>query len=187
MGGEKNSSQILIGQFSNYRNRKAPYDHQFIDEIYTVQSWWSMTYEENDEKNYIQDLAFKIFSIRPHNAGCEQIFSVLGWMMNKRRIRLGIDRIQNMAKLHAYYITNAKAALKYVYQDLQEEKFYEEIEKNLSEHLADDDTIEVEEEFGDEDSDVSEVEDEDDINNNNNGIDEYLNLASEELRQLLEV
>ncbi|PKC52593.1 hypothetical protein RhiirA1_481160, partial [Rhizophagus irregularis] len=77
--------------------------------------------------------------------------------------------------------------LKYVYQDLQEEKFYEEIEKNLSEHLADDDTIEVEEEFGDEDSDVSEVEDENDINNNNNGIDEYLNLASEELHQLLEV
>ncbi|CAB5394141.1 unnamed protein product [Rhizophagus irregularis] len=111
MGGGKNSSQILIGQFSNYRNRKASYDHQFIDEIYTVQSWWN----------------------------------------------------------------------------LQEEKFYEEIEKNLSEHLADDDTIEVEEEFGDEDSDVSEVEDENDINNNNNGIDEYLNLASEELRQLLEV
>lgn len=93
-----------------------------------------------------------------------------------------------MAKLHAYYITNAKAELKYVYQDLQEEKFYEEIEKNLSEYLADDDVIEVEEEFGDEDSDVNEDEDEnDDINNNNNGIDEYLNLASEELRQLLEV
>ncbi|PKC11908.1 hypothetical protein RhiirA5_373496 [Rhizophagus irregularis] len=85
------------------------------------------------------------------------------------------------------YTTLAKAELKYVYQDLQEEKFYEEIEKNLSEHLADDDTIEVEEEFEDKDSDVSEVEDENDINNNNNGIDEYLNLASEELRQLLEV
>src|SRR4051812_33375194 len=90
-----------------------------------------------------------------------------------------------MAKLHAYYITNAKAELKYIYQDLQEEKFYEEIEKNLSEYLAND-IIEVEE-FEDEDSDVSENENENDINNNNNGIDEYLNLASEELRQLLEV
>jgi hypothetical protein len=39
MGGGKNSSQVLIGQFSNYKNKKAPYDHQFIDEIYTVQSW----------------------------------------------------------------------------------------------------------------------------------------------------
>ena len=40
---------------------------------------------------------------------------------------------------------------KYVYQDLQEENFYEKVKKNLSEHLAnDDDIIEVEEEFEDE-------------------------------------
>ncbi|CAG8728957.1 10844_t:CDS:2, partial [Rhizophagus irregularis] len=47
MGGGKNFSQILIGQFSNYRNRKAPYDHQFIDEIYTVQSWWTIKYDDS--------------------------------------------------------------------------------------------------------------------------------------------
>ena len=46
-----------------------------------------MTYEENDDKNYIRDLALKILSIRPHNAGCERVFSVLGWMMNKRKTR----------------------------------------------------------------------------------------------------
>jgi hypothetical protein len=93
-----------------------------------------------------------------------------------------------MAKLHAYYITNAKEELKYVYQGLQEEKFYEEVKKNLSEHLADDDDIiEAEEEFGDENSDMSDDENEDGTNNNDNRIDEYLNLASEELRRLLEV
>ena len=87
MGGGKNSTQVLIGQFSNYRNKVAPYDHEFIDEVYTVQSWWRMTYEEDDNKNFIQDLAFKVLSIRPHNAGCERIFSVLRWMMSKRRTR----------------------------------------------------------------------------------------------------
>jgi hypothetical protein len=88
MGGGKNSTQVLIGQFSNYRDRKPPYDHDFINEVYTVQSWWSLTYDEDDDsKNYIRDLAFKILSIRPHNSGCERIFSVLGWMMNKRRTR----------------------------------------------------------------------------------------------------
>ena len=93
-----------------------------------------------------------------------------------------------MAKLHAYYITNAKEELKYVYQGLQEENFYEEVKKNLSEHLADDDDIiEVEEEFEDENSDISDDESEDSTNNNDNGIDEYLNLASKELQQLLEV
>ena len=60
-----------------------------------------------------------------------------------------------MAKLHVYYITNAKEKLKYVYQGLQEENFYEKVKKNLSEHLADDDDIiEVEEEFEDENSDI---------------------------------
>jgi hypothetical protein len=92
-----------------------------------------------------------------------------------------------MAKLHAYYITNAKEELKYVYQGLQEEKLYEEVQKNLSEHLADDDDIiEAEEEFEGEDLD-DEEDDDDGTNNNGNGIDEYLNLASEELRRLLEV
>ena len=88
-----------------------------------------------------------------------------------------------MAKLHAYYITNVKEELKYVYQGLQEENFYEKVKKNLSEHLTDDnDIIEVEEEFGDENSDISDDESEDDTNNNDDGIDEYLNLASEKLR-----
>ena len=93
-----------------------------------------------------------------------------------------------MAKLHAYYITNAKEELKYVYQGLQKENFYEEVKKNLSEYLADDDDIiEVEEEFEDENSDINDDENEDDTNYNDNGIDEYLNLASKELRKLLEV
>ena len=93
-----------------------------------------------------------------------------------------------MAKLHTYYITNAKEELKYVYQDLQEENFYEKIKKNLSEHLADDDDIiEVEEEFGEENSDISDDESKDSTNNNDDEIDEYLNLASEELWWLLEV
>ena len=93
-----------------------------------------------------------------------------------------------MAKLHAYYITNAKEELKYVYQGLQKENFYKEVKKNLSEHLADDDDIiEVEEEFEDENSDISDDESEDSTNNNDDGINEYLNLASEELQWLLEI
>ena len=75
-----------------------------------------------------------------------------------------------MAKLHAYYITNAKEELKYVYQDLQEEKFYEEVKKNLFKHLADDDIIEVEEEFEDENSDINDDENEDDAQADANAI-----------------
>jgi len=57
----------------------------------------------------------------------------------------------------------------------------------LSEYLTEDDIIEVEEEveFEDEDLDTNQDKDKDDTNNNR--IDQYLNLASEELRRLLEV
>ena len=92
-----------------------------------------------------------------------------------------------MAKLHAYYITNAKAELKYVYQGLSEEKFYEEVDKNLFEYLAEDDIVKVEEDYGYNYDDKNEDEDENGTNNNNSRIDEYLNLASEKLRRLLEV
>ena len=40
-----------------------------------------------EEENHIQKLALKILSITPHNAGCERVFSVLGWFANKRRTR----------------------------------------------------------------------------------------------------
>jgi hypothetical protein len=40
-----------------------------------------------EKKNYIQKLALKILSITPHNAGCERVFSILGWFANKRRTK----------------------------------------------------------------------------------------------------
>ncbi|GBC22645.2 ribonuclease H-like domain-containing protein [Rhizophagus irregularis DAOM 181602=DAOM 197198] len=44
--------------------------------------------QDEGEENFIQQLALKIFSITPHNARCERIFSVMGWYMNKRRTRV---------------------------------------------------------------------------------------------------
>jgi hypothetical protein len=84
MGGGKNSSQILIAQLVSYRDKKAPYDYEFISSYYSVESWWKLIEQEN---NYIQDLALKILSITPTNTGCERIFSILGWYTNQRRTR----------------------------------------------------------------------------------------------------
>jgi len=73
MGGGSNSTPKLIAQLAAYRERKPPYE-----------SWWKLI-EQNE--NYIQELALKILSITPTNAGCERVFSVLGWYMSKRRTR----------------------------------------------------------------------------------------------------
>ncbi|RIB02039.1 hypothetical protein C2G38_2050374 [Gigaspora rosea] len=51
---------------------------------------------------------------------CERVFSVLNWFTQKRQNRLTIKKVSNMAKLHAYYVTNARHELNYVGQDLSQ-------------------------------------------------------------------
>jgi hypothetical protein len=87
MGGGENSSSKLIGQIAAFRGKLSPYDDDFDPKYYTVDHWWSYIEQDEGEGNFIQQLALKIFSITPHNAGCERIFSVMGWYMNKRRTR----------------------------------------------------------------------------------------------------
>ena len=84
MGGGSNSTPKLIAQLAAYCERKPPYEDAFIPTYYSVESWRKLI-EQNE--NYIQELALKILSITPTNAGCERVFSVLGWYMSKRRTR----------------------------------------------------------------------------------------------------
>ena len=62
---------------------------------------------------YLQTIALKLFSIVPHSANCERIFSVLRWFYGQRQTRLDPSRVSKMAKIHSYYITNAKNQLEY--------------------------------------------------------------------------
>jgi hypothetical protein len=83
INGGENSANQLIGQMCNYSNYEKPYEFKY-SKSFTVESWWLMV-EQRD--NWIQKLALMIFAITPHNAGCERVFSVLGWMCSKRRSR----------------------------------------------------------------------------------------------------
>ena len=55
-------------------------------------------------------------------ANCEKIFSVLRWFYGQRRTRLDPNRISKMAKIHSYYISNAKSQLQYYGNLLSEEE-----------------------------------------------------------------
>ncbi|CAG8716931.1 12393_t:CDS:2 [Rhizophagus irregularis] len=79
MDGRENSSSKLIGQIAAFRNNLPPYNDEFIPKYYTVEHWWNYVEQDEGEENFIQQLALKVFSITPHNAGCERIFSVMGW------------------------------------------------------------------------------------------------------------
>ncbi|CAB4475584.1 unnamed protein product [Rhizophagus irregularis] len=49
--------------------------------------WWHLCNSVHPEKHYIQQLVIKILSITPHNAGCERIFSIIGWLIKGEHIR----------------------------------------------------------------------------------------------------
>ena len=67
----------------------------------------------SEHEDHICQLANKLFSITPHAAGCERIWSTLGWYYGKRRIRLSLSKIENMQKLSAFYVANSKNELPY--------------------------------------------------------------------------
>jgi len=88
-------------------------------------SWWLSI---KDKYNYLCELAIMIFSITPHSAGCERIFSTLGWLYGKRRQRLGLLKIEAMAKIRSFYISNTKNELAYVGQQHPEDELHKMIE-----------------------------------------------------------
>ena len=82
--------------------------------------------------NWIKEIVLLINSIAPHNIGCKRIFSVLGWMCEKRRSRLSVDRMHAMASLHAYYVTNASSEMKYAFSGLLDQQFFAELNKTFN-------------------------------------------------------
>ncbi|CAG8527250.1 2404_t:CDS:2 [Dentiscutata heterogama] len=124
-GGGDNSARELIAQIHNYDLQNSPYHSVFQDHIELPETWWAAIKLPN---HHLQKLALLLLAITPHSAGCERIFSVLNWFTQKRRNRLTVKKVSNMAKLHAYYVTNARHELNYVGQNLPENNFLKMIQ-----------------------------------------------------------
>ena len=197
MDGGKTSSSILIEQIAAYRDKNPPYDDEFIPSFFTVQSWWMLVEQEEGTHNFIQQLALKIFSITPHNAGCERIFSVMGWYMNKRRTRMSVDRLQNLTKLHTYYVSNAKTELKYVSQDMNkmnDDEFYYSVRSGVYQDIDDYIGVENNEKNDDEDDDNNDLVDieeyekfDEESSNDLLQCESYFDLTSKEVAELLKL
>ncbi|CAG8553792.1 16704_t:CDS:2 [Rhizophagus irregularis] len=111
MGGGELSSADLISQIQSFYLKKEEYNIPYSASRGDVLTWWILCNPVRNEENHIQKLALKILAITPHNAGCERVFSVLGWFANQRRSRLKVEKLEAMAKLHTHYITNAQKEL----------------------------------------------------------------------------
>ncbi|RIB11422.1 hypothetical protein C2G38_2145589 [Gigaspora rosea] len=101
-GGGENSAHELIAQIHNYDLKKPPYNSLFQVHLELPETWWAACKLQH---HHLQKLALLLLAITPHNAG------------------LTIKKVLKLAKLHAYYVTNARHELNYIGQDLPESDF----------------------------------------------------------------
>ncbi|CAG8820904.1 9265_t:CDS:2, partial [Racocetra persica] len=98
----------LVALMRQFREKEDGFDLPYSFEKDTPLLWWMTNHIGS---NSIVQLAIKIFSITPHSADCERTFSSLGWLYGKRRQRLSLSRIQAMAQIRTFCISNVKKEL----------------------------------------------------------------------------
>jgi len=80
---KKQSAETLLAQIGEFRLNSKTYKSPYDSQVSTPLNWWKMC---KPTPPYIQLLAKKLFSIVPHAANCERIWSICGWMTRKRRM-----------------------------------------------------------------------------------------------------
>ncbi|RIB22904.1 hypothetical protein C2G38_2140003 [Gigaspora rosea] len=124
---------LEVGIYKNYVFRKMieiwkqigggdisadPFDDEFIPSD-TITDWWlSIDLKKNED--HIKTLTLKVLSVLPHNATCEQLFSILNWYLGKRQTRISIEHLEVMAQMHSFLVKNAKLELNFVEQNLRQ-------------------------------------------------------------------
>ncbi|PKY60894.1 hypothetical protein RhiirA4_485160 [Rhizophagus irregularis] len=85
-----------------------------------------------------------MFSVSPHAANCERIWSVCGWIHGTRRTKILVKNLDAIAQIHSYYIFNNKSELSHygvekseeeIQQILRDADLYEEEEEITLEEI----------------------------------------------------
>ena len=94
MGKTNYERKELMYQMKLYRTRQKPFDIDLGDSEFPITWWSSMEDNFSKEKDYLVQLALKLYSVTPHAAGCERVWSSLGWLYGKRRNRLELNKLK---------------------------------------------------------------------------------------------
>lgn len=112
--------------------RQFPYDASYICDIDTPLKWWKTC---EMKLPYLQHLAIKLFSISPHDASCERVWSVCGWIHGARRTNILVKNLDAIAQIHSHYIVNNKSELSHYGVKKSEEEIQQILRNaNLYEH-----------------------------------------------------
>ncbi|CAG8806248.1 11439_t:CDS:1, partial [Gigaspora rosea] len=99
----------LVGQLIKYKAKVTPWDLEFSYNL-TAYIWWGVV---EDEYTHLQELAKTMFAIVPSQANCERNFSILKWFSEGRRTRLQVFRLESMAQIYSFYVSNVKKELNF--------------------------------------------------------------------------
>ncbi|CDO74562.1 hypothetical protein BN946_scf184931.g1 [Trametes cinnabarina] len=92
------SAKQLIADIQQYTNGEAPFSGGIAD----AKSWWSGPLI-NSKAHPIKAMALRIFSIVPHSAEIERLFSNLGGVQSVKRCRLSVPHMETLGILRNQY------------------------------------------------------------------------------------
>src|SRR6266498_5092526 len=111
LGHKKQSGKELLAQLQKYFDKAKPYDSSYTVNQDTPYLWWNSII---DGRSSLSRLAKVIFSITPHSASCERLFSALGWIFGKRRTNLCTETLESMAKIYRHNLNYSKKSLNHI-------------------------------------------------------------------------
>ncbi|GET66712.1 ribonuclease H-like domain-containing protein [Rhizophagus irregularis DAOM 181602=DAOM 197198] len=129
LGHKKNSGLELDAQLRAYFDNSEPYNTSYSVHD-TAYHWWNSIVD--GKFSSLSRLAKVIFSITPHSASCERLFSAIGWLFGKRRINLQPETIETMAKIYLYSLKHAKKDLNYTSNGDSNSKLDDDIQLMLN-------------------------------------------------------
>ncbi|CAG8635523.1 7303_t:CDS:2, partial [Cetraspora pellucida] len=118
---KKSGLEMLKAQLRQYACNEEPYNGSYVSTIDSPVRWWKTTRDGIETKpGALSSLAIKLFSVRPHVASCERVWSRCGWFSGDRRTNLGTKNLESMVKISSYLMSNAKQELHYYGLELTE-------------------------------------------------------------------
>ncbi|RHZ53295.1 hypothetical protein Glove_443g77 [Diversispora epigaea] len=131
LGNSEESCLNLLMEMRYWKRKVVPYDLSFNSIQETPMKWWLSINVQENETDQLQELALLLFSIVPSQAVCERNFSMLKWFLGERRTNLTLLKIESMAKIRSYYISNTDKEIHFRNKNLSEDELRKSIDKSV--------------------------------------------------------
>ncbi|CAG8837700.1 41499_t:CDS:2, partial [Gigaspora margarita] len=120
LGHTKSESDELVTQMFHFEANLPLFDLSYVPNIDTPKIWWGSF---KNQSQHLAELALRIFSINPMQANCERNFSALKWILGERQTHLDLNRLEGIAKIRSYHITNIRCEISCLDKELTETDF----------------------------------------------------------------